>query len=46
MDPLGLGAKYREQDRRFNENKWKRFYPTAKVHVHVKVNIKQTGTVD
>ncbi|MDR7236772.1 Ger(x)C family spore germination protein [Neobacillus drentensis] len=46
VDPLGLGAKYREQDRRFNENKWKRFYPTAKVHVHVKVNIKQTGTVD
>ena len=46
VDPLGLGAKYREHDRSFNEKKWKRFYPTAKVHVHVKVNIKQTGIVD
>lgn len=46
VDPLGLGAKYREHDRNFNEKKWKRFYPTAKVHVHVKVNIKQTGVVN
>ncbi|MEH7377701.1 Ger(x)C family spore germination protein [Neobacillus drentensis] len=46
VDPLGLGAKYREHDRSFNEKKWKRFYPTAKVHVHVKVNIKQTGIVN
>ncbi|PFP31150.1 hypothetical protein COJ96_01690 [Bacillus sp. AFS073361] len=46
VDPLGLGAKYREHDRSFNKKKWKRFYPTAKVHVHVNVNIKQTGTVN
>ena len=46
VDPFGLGAKYRENDRGFNEKQWKRFYPTAKVHVHVKVNIMQTGVVD
>ncbi|MEH7075708.1 Ger(x)C family spore germination protein [Neobacillus drentensis] len=46
VDPLGLGAKYKEHYRGFNDKQWKRFYPTAKVHVNVKVDIKQTGTVD
>lgn len=46
VDPLGLGAKYKEHYRGFNEKQWTRFYPTAKVHVNVKVNIKQTGIVE
>ena len=46
VDPLGLGAKYKEHYRRFNEKQWKRFYPTVKVQVNVKVDIKQTGIID
>ena len=46
VDPLGLGAKYKEQYCGFTGKQWKKFYPTAKVHVNIKVDIKQTGIVD
>ncbi|MBT2723176.1 hypothetical protein J7E67_19495 [Bacillus sp. ISL-46] len=42
---MGLGATFKEHSRSFNEKKWNRLYPTTKVHVNVKVDIKQTGIV-
>ncbi|WHZ04992.1 Ger(x)C family spore germination protein [Neobacillus sp. YX16] len=45
-DPLGLGAKYKEHYRRFNEKQWKMYYPNVKVTVNADVEILQTGTVD
>jgi spore germination protein len=46
VDPLGLGAKYKEHYRRFNEKQWKIYYPNVKVVVNAYVEILQTGTVD
>ncbi|MGE7610318.1 Ger(x)C family spore germination protein [Peribacillus frigoritolerans] len=46
VDPLGLGAKYKEHYRGFNEKKWKMYYPDVKVHVKADVEIRQTGTID
>jgi spore germination protein len=46
VDPLGLGAKYKEHYRKFNEKSWKLIYPQVKVLVHAKVEIKQTGIVE
>ncbi len=46
VDTLGLGAKYKEHDHRFNERKWNLLYPQVKVLVHAKVEIQQTGTVE
>ncbi|MGG3564060.1 Ger(x)C family spore germination protein [Neobacillus rhizosphaerae] len=46
VDPLGLGAKYKEHDRQFNERTWKSIYPEVQVLVHAKVEIKQTGIVE
>ena len=46
IDPLGLGAKYREHYPGFNEKKWEMYYPHVKVHVKADVEIQQTGTID
>ncbi|WML57108.1 Ger(x)C family spore germination protein [Neobacillus sp. PS2-9] len=46
VDPLGLGAKYKEHYRKFNEKSWNLIYPQVKVLVHAKVEIKQTGIVE
>lgn len=46
VDPLGLGAKYKERFRRFNEKQWKENYPNAKVHINADVEILQTGSID
>jgi spore germination protein len=46
VDPLGLGAKYKEHDRSFNKEKWEKYYPNVKVSVAAKVEIQQTGTID
>ncbi|MDX8344551.1 Ger(x)C family spore germination protein [Rossellomorea sp. YZS02] len=46
VDPLGLGAKYKEQYRKFNKKQWEAYYPTVPVSVKAKINIQQTGTVD
>lgn len=46
VDPLGLGAKYKEHFRRFNEKQWKSYYPNVKVHVNADVEILQTGSID
>jgi spore germination protein len=46
VDPLGLGAKYKEHFRGFNESKWNTLYPHVKVVVKANVEIKQTGTVE
>ena len=46
VDPLGLGAKYKEHYRGFNEKQWNMFYPNIKVHVKADVDIRQTGIID
>ncbi|WP_223590395.1 Ger(x)C family spore germination protein [Neobacillus bataviensis] len=46
VDPLGLGAKYKEHYRGFNEKKWNRYYPNIKVHVIADIDIRQTGIID
>jgi len=46
VDPLGLGAKYKEHYRGFNEKEWKMYYPDVKVHVKADVEIVQTGSID
>ncbi|MGG1675367.1 Ger(x)C family spore germination protein [Neobacillus sp. NRS-1170] len=46
VDPLGLGAKYKEHYRGFNEKQWKKYYPNVKVRVIADVDIQQTGIVD
>lgn len=46
VDPLGLGAKYKEHYRGFNEKQWNMYYPNVKVVVNADVEILQTGTVD
>lgn len=46
VDPLGLGAKYKENFREFNEKQWKQVYPTVKIHVNADLEIVQTGSVD
>ncbi|PEJ56692.1 hypothetical protein CN692_16265 [Bacillus sp. AFS002410] len=46
IDPLGLGAKYREHYPGFNEKKWEMYYPHVKVHIKADVEIRQTGTID
>ncbi|WP_163100226.1 Ger(x)C family spore germination protein [Peribacillus alkalitolerans] len=46
VDPLGLGAKYKEHFRGFNEKEWKMYYPNVKVVVNADVEIEQTGTID
>ena len=46
VDPIGLGAKYKEHYRQFNEKTWNSIYPQVKVLVHAKVEIKQTGIVE
>ncbi|MGG0175616.1 GerAB/ArcD/ProY family transporter [Gottfriedia acidiceleris] len=46
VDPLGLGAKYREHYPGFNEKKWEMYYPHVKVFVKADVEIRQTGTID
>ncbi|MEH7443061.1 Ger(x)C family spore germination protein [Bacillus sp. JJ1122] len=46
VDPLGLGAKYKEHFRAFNKKQWEMYYPDVKVSVNANVEIKQTGTID
>ncbi|NYE07388.1 spore germination protein [Bacillus niacini] len=46
VDPLGLGAKYKEHFRGFNEKQWNEDYPNVKVHVNADVEIVQTGSID
>ncbi|MGG3467016.1 Ger(x)C family spore germination protein [Neobacillus pocheonensis] len=46
VDPLGLGAKYKEHYRGFSEKQWKRYYPSVKVSVNADVEILQTGIID
>ena len=46
VDPIGFGEKYKEHNRGFNEKNWNSLYPTAKLHVNVKVDIQQTGIVN
>ena len=46
VDPLGLGAKYKEQYRAFNKQEWETYYPDVEVSVKADVKIEQTGTVD
>jgi spore germination protein len=46
VDPLGLGAKYKEHFRGFNEKQWNEEYPNVKVYVHADVEILQTGSID
>lgn len=46
VDPLGLGAKYKEHFRGFNDKQWNEEYPNVKVHVNADVEIVQTGSID
>lgn len=46
VDPLGLGAKYKEHFREFNEKQWKQYYPNVKIHVNADLEIVQTGSVN
>ncbi|UOE53499.1 Ger(x)C family spore germination protein [Cytobacillus oceanisediminis] len=46
VDPLGLGAKYKEHFRAFDEKQWDMYYPEVKVSVKANVEIQQTGTID
>lgn len=46
VDPLGLGAKYKEHFRGFNEKQWNVEYPNIKVQVNANVEILQTGSID
>ncbi|MFS0777760.1 Ger(x)C family spore germination protein [Neobacillus sp. 3P2-tot-E-2] len=46
VDPLGLGAKYKEHFRGFNEKQWNEDYPNVKIHVNANVEIVQTGSID
>ncbi len=46
VDPFGLGAKFKEQFRGFNEKQWNEGYPSVKVYVHADVEILQTGSID
>ncbi|URM32530.1 Ger(x)C family spore germination protein [Cytobacillus firmus] len=46
VDPLGLGAKFREHDRAFDEQQWKMHYPNVKVSIKADVEIEQTGTIN
>ncbi|MEH7334432.1 Ger(x)C family spore germination protein [Neobacillus drentensis] len=46
VDPLGLGAKYKEHYRGFNEKQWKMYYPNVKVRINADVEIRQTGIID
>ncbi len=46
VDPLGLGAKFKQQYRDFDEKRWNDIYPNVKVNVHADIIIEQTGTID
>lgn len=46
VDPLGLGSKYKAQDRNFRLKTWKEDYPNAKVNLRVNVKLVQTGILD
>ncbi|MGM0865750.1 MAG: Ger(x)C family spore germination protein [Bacillota bacterium] len=46
VDPLGLGAKYKEHHRKFNKEQWEMYYPNVNVSVKVNLEIQQTGTID
>jgi spore germination protein len=43
IDPLGLGDFVRSKTRNWNEEEWKKVYPTLKVGLYVKVNLTETG---
>ncbi|WP_274654569.1 Ger(x)C family spore germination protein [Paenibacillus humicola] len=43
IDPLGLGDFVRSKTRQWNEEAWKKDYPTLKVDLNVKVNISEMG---
>ncbi|MFC7786459.1 Ger(x)C family spore germination protein [Rossellomorea sp. GCM10028870] len=46
VDPLGLGAKYKEHYRKFNKEQWETYYPNVPVTVKAECEIQQTGTID
>ncbi|RBP95830.1 spore germination protein [Cytobacillus firmus] len=46
VDPLGLGAKYKEHYRSFDKKEWETYYPDVKVSIKANVEIEQTGTID
>ncbi|WP_082562418.1 Ger(x)C family spore germination protein [Paenibacillus sp. Root444D2] len=43
IDPLGLGDFVRSKTRNWNEEEWKKVYPTMNVGLYVKVNLTETG---
>ncbi|MEH7098282.1 Ger(x)C family spore germination protein [Neobacillus vireti] len=46
VDPLGLGAKYKEHIRGFSVKQWEQYYPHVKVNVTADIDIGQTGSID
>jgi spore germination protein len=43
IDPLGLGDFVRSKTRNWNEEEWKKQYPTLNVNLSVKVNLMEMG---
>ncbi len=43
VDPLGIGDFVRSKTRNWQETKWERQYPETPIHLHVDVNIVESG---
>ncbi|TFB15070.1 Ger(x)C family spore germination protein [Filobacillus milosensis] len=45
IDPIGIGAKVRSQDRNFDIKKWEDTYPNIEVKIVTKVDITESGII-
>ncbi|HDR7309924.1 MULTISPECIES: Ger(x)C family spore germination protein [Bacillus cereus group] len=46
VDPIGLGARFRQHYRPFNLEKWKAMYKDVPIKVQYKVNITNSGVIE
>ncbi|MEH7221711.1 Ger(x)C family spore germination C-terminal domain-containing protein, partial [Bacillus toyonensis] len=46
VDPLGLGAKFKQQYRQFMLKKWNKIYKTVPVKVKYIVNLEDSGVIE
>ncbi|PGA90170.1 hypothetical protein COL93_28445 [Bacillus toyonensis] len=45
-DPLGLGKKWKEMYRSFQEKEWKEQYPNLSIHTSYHVTLTNSGVVE
>ena len=46
VDPLGLGAKYKQHYRPFKLEEWRQMYKDVPVHIKYTVNITNSGVIE